>query len=733
MIASIESINAFSDLWASAMLRASWQGALVIIVIWLLCRIPSIPARVQCWLWRLAFLKLILALIWVTPLFELPILRPVSPEVAKTSAVVAPEMDAALADSIEGVSDLPAETRSVLPLDLPTTAIEPRIRPTFTTVLFCAWALSVFTMAALLLRSALLAHRLRRASRPIDDPELLDVCEQVARHYRLRQPPHLAIASGIPSAMLLGIVRPLILLSAHLPRTASLADMRLMIAHELAHLQRRDLHWNWLATVVNALFPFHPLVWLARREYRLAQESACDTAALGATGARPSEYGAMILAAVTGAGAMTRSRLIDRAAPALAVGIVSSSSRRNLERRLIAMSTIYPWSRRRWIFSAVMVALTAGVSLVPWRIVAQEPGQDPGAAGGGAVAAAEQPAADQEGAGKAAGDKPHGSEMRIFALKHADANEMAGHILRLFRGDAKNPSRVQASADERTNAIVVVAPGASMKEIEQILQRLDAAAPDGARPGADPAAARGGNEGGPRRRGGDGALAEPQPIRLMGRLFADIITLRAPVDGAIQQSVREGTAVKKGEGVMEFDSRRAKAALMVAEAQRELAETQLKRARALLKNNVGVEQEVQQAEAESRVAAANMELRREDLQELLIVAPRAGIVSRVAVHEGERVQKGTELATIIEADAIKVAFHVDQFQVGSLKVGQKVQVQPSPARDESTHEAEIYFISPSMEVASGTTEVRARLKSPAPGLRAGALVNVYLAPQAKGN
>ena len=74
MHAWIESINAIAAGWADAMLRACWQGGVTIAFVWLICRaLRRLSARVQCWLWRLAYLKLLIALVWATPI-ELPLL-----------------------------------------------------------------------------------------------------------------------------------------------------------------------------------------------------------------------------------------------------------------------------------------------------------------------------------------------------------------------------------------------------------------------------------------------------------------------------------------------------------------------------------------------------------------------------------------------------------------------------------------------------------------------------------
>src|SRR5689334_22728142 len=62
--------------WVVAIWNASWQGGRALMLAWLICRaFPRLSPRLQCWLWRLAYLKLLVALVWTTP-FRLPLLPP---------------------------------------------------------------------------------------------------------------------------------------------------------------------------------------------------------------------------------------------------------------------------------------------------------------------------------------------------------------------------------------------------------------------------------------------------------------------------------------------------------------------------------------------------------------------------------------------------------------------------------------------------------------------------------
>lgn len=66
------------------------------------------------------------------------------------------------------------------------------------------------------------------------------------------------------------------------------------VAHELAHVRHRDGVSRWLAELAVALHWPSPLVWLGRRELRLAQEQRCDEAVLAA-GVDAMLYGRLLM------------------------------------------------------------------------------------------------------------------------------------------------------------------------------------------------------------------------------------------------------------------------------------------------------------------------------------------------------------------------------------------------------------------------------------------------------
>ncbi len=77
-----------------------------------------------------------------------------------------------------------------------------------------------------------------------------------------------------------GWVRPGVAVPGDFTARFAPVQQDVMLAHELAHLAARDPLWQLLADLVTAALWWHPLVWVARRQHRIAGELAADDASL---------------------------------------------------------------------------------------------------------------------------------------------------------------------------------------------------------------------------------------------------------------------------------------------------------------------------------------------------------------------------------------------------------------------------------------------------------------------
>src|SRR5262249_35620910 len=73
-----------------------------------------------------------------------------------------------------------------------------------------------------------------------------------------------------------GLLCPVVLLPAGLPARLSDAQMRGVLLHELLHIQRGDLWVNAVQALLQIVYWWHPLVWLAHGRLRLGREEAVD-------------------------------------------------------------------------------------------------------------------------------------------------------------------------------------------------------------------------------------------------------------------------------------------------------------------------------------------------------------------------------------------------------------------------------------------------------------------------
>jgi TonB family protein len=90
-----------------------------------------------------------------------------------------------------------------------------------------------------------------------------------------------------------GFFRPVVILPAYAAEWSA-AERDLVIRHERAHISRHDWLWQTLASIMTAIFWFHPLVWLASFELRREAEGAVDDCVL-ANGVAPSDYAGRLL------------------------------------------------------------------------------------------------------------------------------------------------------------------------------------------------------------------------------------------------------------------------------------------------------------------------------------------------------------------------------------------------------------------------------------------------------
>ncbi len=84
--------------------------------------------------------------------------------------------------------------------------------------------------------------------------------------------------------MTIGYLKPIILLPVGLVNHLTIEQTEAVLAHELAHIARKDYLFNVLQSVMEVLFYFNPAVWLISTHIRRERENCCDDIAVRVCG-----------------------------------------------------------------------------------------------------------------------------------------------------------------------------------------------------------------------------------------------------------------------------------------------------------------------------------------------------------------------------------------------------------------------------------------------------------------
>lgn len=136
----------------------------------------------------------------------------------------------------------------------------------------------------------------QRWSEEITSQEIDHTLQKLKEDMRINRPVKLKVCSLIPSPMLSGFFRPVILLPS-----AEIAadDLNFMLKHELVHLKRHDLWYKALVLLASAIHWFNPVVYLMAKVIATECEISCDERILqGASFQERRKYGETILEAM---------------------------------------------------------------------------------------------------------------------------------------------------------------------------------------------------------------------------------------------------------------------------------------------------------------------------------------------------------------------------------------------------------------------------------------------------
>lgn len=371
--------------FAAALLTNAALVTVLAIGVWLLGLWRRTPRPLLHALWVLLLIKLVTPPIWPVPvaaerlwsLMETP--SPASPPLVATSATearAASMIPSSVVVDESPVAPAPVATSSMQPLPhlpfatsnltlevnrtVPAGAVA---NPPWFELVFLLWTAGVIgTLVPPLIGWARLRSAL--ASAPGPDEELAQTVVDAAAEAGMRRLPRVYLLPGPLSPCVLGIGPwSWLLLPDELCRQLSREELRCLLLHEFAHLQRGDPMVRHLELVARALYWWLPSLGPMIRQLRQAEEECCDAWVLHARPEDRHSYAAVMVRMVE--------FLADAARPVPVLGS-GMGDMAHLKRRLSMLRNVQSAPRLGRMSRGLVLAL--GGLLLPWGLsLAQEP------------------------------------------------------------------------------------------------------------------------------------------------------------------------------------------------------------------------------------------------------------------------------------------------------------------------------------------------------------------------
>lgn len=134
-----------------------------------------------------------------------------------------------------------------------------------------------------------------RSSRPVLEIDILKVVQSWRNRLCIRRSIRVISSEDFYSPFTVGVFQPKIFLPAFLVRGNCPEILEAVIAHEMVHIKRCDDLQIKLINIIQIIYFFHPFVWFASTQLKIARERICDQLILAEETISPKQYANSLL------------------------------------------------------------------------------------------------------------------------------------------------------------------------------------------------------------------------------------------------------------------------------------------------------------------------------------------------------------------------------------------------------------------------------------------------------
>jgi beta-lactamase regulating signal transducer with metallopeptidase domain len=163
------------------------------------------------------------------------------------------------------------------------------------TVLFVLWSIGITTIFLTYLFKSRKYKILIKKSKECDDREILFIVEKWKKLFNVRRKVKLVYGSHRISPFTIGISNPAVYLPEYFIEQKDKETIESVIAHEMAHIKHVDALWIKLQNIIQFIYFFNPVVWLAGSQFHQILEQICDSQVLSKKSLSSTTYGSGLI------------------------------------------------------------------------------------------------------------------------------------------------------------------------------------------------------------------------------------------------------------------------------------------------------------------------------------------------------------------------------------------------------------------------------------------------------
>jgi len=162
------------------------------------------------------------------------------------------------------------------------------------TVIVALWLAGMLFFSVRFAGSYLYINRLRHYNTSPVTGKLTETLTRLQTQLSIRKKIRLVESLLVKIPMVIGHLKPVVIIPAGLAAALPYDQVEAIIAHELAHIRRNDYFLNFIKSVIQVIYFYHPVIWWISAEMEKERENCCDDITIRVLGDEKSLQNALI-------------------------------------------------------------------------------------------------------------------------------------------------------------------------------------------------------------------------------------------------------------------------------------------------------------------------------------------------------------------------------------------------------------------------------------------------------